>query len=65
MTIIYSDKKIKNLEGCYIDPFRFDGSLEMGVTKVYTSNAKIREAYNEKCEVLSLRATTTKETKID
>ena len=48
MTVIYSNRNIKNLEGRYIAPFRFDGKIELGATKVYTDNAKIKALYESK-----------------
>jgi len=54
MTYIYSDKKVDNLQGCYIAPFRFK-EIEKNATKVFTDNADIKKAYLNKCEVLPIK----------
>jgi hypothetical protein len=53
MTYIYSDKKIDNLRGCYLAPFRFNG-VDKRAKRVYTDDKKIADAYNGICEVLQL-----------
>lgn len=47
MNIIYSDKQIKGLGGTYISPRFFDGNTE-NAEVVYTSDEKIKKAYQEK-----------------
>jgi len=54
MTYIYSDKKVDNLLGCYIAPFRFK-DIEKNATKVFTDDANIKKAYVDKCEVLPIK----------
>lgn len=48
MTYIYSDNELKGLAGAYIAPRFFDGETEGGATLVYTSDAKIKTAYEAK-----------------
>jgi len=53
MVIIYSNEVVKDLNGVYVAPFRFDG-IEKRAKRIYTNDKKIADAYNGKCEVLAL-----------
>ena len=55
MTIIYSDKVIEDLKGCYISPFYFKADKLEKCKKVYTDSKEILEAYkNIGVEVLPI-----------
>ena len=46
MTLIYSDDFIDGLDGAYIAPFRFDGTIA-NATLVYTDDKNISKAYKD------------------